>query len=87
MTVYGGPGKAIHQMWGLWRDAGHVYVQQHSVDSSDLDSPFDPNAPYPYLGERIATSKHALPIPEWRVDLVQVYAAAMGIRWPFYPAA
>ncbi len=87
MTAYGGPGEAIHQMWGLWREDSHVYVQQHSVASSDLDPPFDPTTPYEYLGQRIATSRHALPIPEWRVDLIQVYAAAMGIRWPFCPAA
>jgi hypothetical protein len=41
---------------------------------------------YPHLGERIASSQHALPIPEWRLDLVHVYAAAMGIRWPLYPS-
>jgi hypothetical protein len=87
MTAYRGAGQAIHHMWGLWRDAGQVYVQQHSVSSADLDAPFDPTAPYAHLGERIPTSKHALPIPEWRVDLVHLYAAAMGIRWPFYPAA
>ena len=87
MSAYGGPGEAIHQMWGLWREAGHVYVQQHSVASSVLDPPFDPASPYEYLGERIATSKLGLPIPEWRVDLVPIYAAALGIRWPFYPAA
>ena len=87
VTAYGGPGDAIHHMWGLWREADYVYVQQHSVASSELDPPFDPNQPYQYLGERIATSKHALPIPEWRVDLVHIYAAALGIRWPLYPAA
>ena len=85
MTAYRGPGEATHHMWGLWRDAGQVYVQRHSVCSGDLDAPFDPESPYAHLGERIATSTHALPIPEWRLDLVHVYAAAMGIRWPLYP--
>jgi CdiI N-terminal domain len=85
MTAYRGPGDATHFMWGVWRDAEHVYVQQHSVLARELDSPFDPDEPHAHLGERIATSKHALPIPEWRVDLVHVYAAAMGIRWPLYP--
>jgi hypothetical protein len=85
MTAYGGPGDAAHHMWGLWRDDGHVYLQQHSVIARELDPPFDPKAPYTHLGQRIATSKHHLPIPEWRLDLVHVYAAAMGIRWPLYP--
>jgi hypothetical protein len=87
MTAYRGPGEAIHHMWGLWREAAHVYLQQHSVSSADLDTPFNPNDPYQHLGERIATSKHALPIPEWRLDLVDIYAAALGIRWPLYPPA
>lgn len=87
MTAYGGSGEAIHHMWGLWRDASHVYLQQHSVATRENDPPFDPASPYEYLGERIATSRHALPIPEWRADLVDIYAAALGIRWPIYPAA
>jgi len=85
MTAYRGPGEATHHMWGLWREAGHVYVQRHSVVVGELDPAFDPDSPYAHLGERIATSKHVLPIPEWRLDLVHVYAAAMGIRWPLYP--
>src|SRR4051812_15079592 len=85
MIAYRGPGEAVHHMWGLWREADQVYVQQHSVSSSDLDAAFDPESPYAHLGERIPTTKHALPIPEWRFDLVHLYAAAMGIRWPLYP--
>jgi hypothetical protein len=38
----------------------------------------DPDEPYARLGERIATSKHALPIPPSGADIVQMYAAAMG---------
>jgi hypothetical protein len=82
MTAYRGAGAVTHLMWGLWRDSDCVYIQQHSVLGGDLDTPFDPDAPYPHLGERIATSTHGLPIPEWRVDLLAVYAAAMGLRWP-----
>lgn len=85
MIAYRGPGEATHLMWGLWRDGNQVYVQQHSVLAGELDTPFDPHSPYGHLGQRIPASTHGLPIPEWRVDLVAVYAAAMGIRWPLYP--
>src|SRR5690348_9590063 len=46
MIGYGGPGDAVHYMWGLWRDAGHVYVQEHPVVAAELDAPFDPAEPY-----------------------------------------
>jgi hypothetical protein len=49
---------------------------------TEPDSPFDPMDPYGHVGERIASSVLNLPIPEWQVDLVQVYADALGIRWP-----
>lgn len=86
MTAYRGHGDVTHLMWGLWRDADYLYLQQHSVIGRELEAPFDPDAPHLQLGERIATSTHGLPIPEWRVDLIDVYAAAMGIRWPLYPS-
>jgi hypothetical protein len=82
MTAYRGPGEAIHLIWALWRDEGYVFAQEHPVVVTESDPPFDPANPYDHVGERIPTSVHDLPIPEWRVDLVQVYADAMGIRWP-----
>jgi CdiI N-terminal domain len=82
MTAYRGPGEAIHLIWALWREGGFVYVQEHPVVVTELDPPFDPMDPYSHVGERIPTSVHDLPIPEWQVDLIQVYADAMGIRWP-----
>ncbi len=82
MTAYRGPGEATHLIWALWREEGFVYAQEHPVVVTELDPPFDPTNPYGHVGERIPTSLHDLPIPEWRVDLVQVYADAMGIRWP-----
>jgi hypothetical protein len=85
MSSYGGPAGHRHQMWGAWRDDAHIYVQQHSVVTSETDASFDPAVPYAHIGERIATSETAVPFPEWRVDLVDVYADAMGIRWPLYP--
>jgi hypothetical protein len=82
MTAYRGVGAAMHHMWGFWRKQEHVYVQQHPVVVSEADVPFDPAAPYPHLGERIPSSEHGLPLPEWRLDMVYFYAAALGIRWP-----
>jgi len=85
MTAYGGPAGNTHQMWGAWRDDGHIYLQQHSVVTGEADTPFDPASPYAHIGERIATSETEMPFREWRVDLVDVYAHAMGIRWPLRP--
>ena len=82
MTGYRGPGERTHLIWALWRDGGFVYAQEHPVVVTELDPPFEPMDPYSHVGERIATSEHDLPFPEWRVDLVEVYAGAMGIRWP-----
>jgi contact-dependent growth inhibition (CDI) system CdiI-like immunity protein len=84
MTQYDGPDGQAHHMWALWRDEEHIYVQQHSVVGEALDQRFDPTAPYEHVGRRIESSRYALPIPEWRIDLLDVYAAAMGIRWPLY---
>lgn len=86
MIAYRGPGDEVHRMWGLWRDAGQLYVQEHSVVAAELDDPFDPAQPYAHVGQRIAAAEHGLPIAEWRVDLVHLYAAALGIRWPLYPS-
>ena len=82
MSAYRGPGASAHTMWALWRDDGHVYVQDHSVLPADLDAPFDPGDPYSHVGERIPAAENALPIPEWRVAVEHVHAAMLGIRWP-----
>jgi hypothetical protein len=83
MIAWRGPGDAPHLMWALWRDDGSVYVQEQSVLPADLDSPFDPWAPYAHVGGRVAASELGLSIPEWRFDVVELYAATLGIRWPF----
>jgi contact-dependent growth inhibition (CDI) system CdiI-like immunity protein len=85
MTAFRGPGESAHAMWALWREEGHVYVQEHSVLPADLDVPFDPNEPYPYVGARIPASECALPIPEWRVELSHVQSALLGLRLPKLP--
>ena len=84
MTAYRGPGDSAHTMWALWREDGHVYVQEHSVLPADLEAPFDPSAPYEYVGERVPAAENALPIPEWRVAVEHLHAAMLGIHWPKY---
>jgi hypothetical protein len=83
MSAYRGPGHEPHLMWALWRDQSHVYVQEHPVVPAELDTPFNPFDPYPHVGERIPASEHGLSIPEWRLDLTDLIAANLGIRWPF----
>jgi contact-dependent growth inhibition (CDI) system CdiI-like immunity protein len=85
MSAYRGQSELAHVMFALWRDNGHVYVQEQSVVPADLDGPFDPGALYGYVGERIPVSEYALPIPEWRCDIEHVHAANLGIRWPRLP--
>ena len=82
MSAYRGPGISAHTMWALWRDDGHVYVQEHAVLPAELDVPFDPSNPYAHVGERIPATENALPIPEWRVPVEHVQAAMLGIRRP-----
>lgn len=85
MTAYRGPRGGPQVMWALWRNGEHVYVQEHLVLPEELDAPFDPSKPYTHVGERVRAGEHRLPIGEWRVELVHLYAAAMNIRWPFLP--
>jgi hypothetical protein len=82
LSAYRGRDDSAHVMWVLWRDNGHVYVQEQSVVPADLDGPFDPDDPYGHVGERIPVSENALPIPEWRCDVEHVLAANLGIRFP-----
>ena len=82
MTAYRGNDDAPHVMWGLWRDASFVYVQPHCVLPWELGQPFDPAEPYAHLGARIPASEQELPIPEWRINLEQLFASVMRIRWP-----
>jgi CdiI N-terminal domain len=79
MTAYAGPDGHVHHMWALWREANRLYVQQHAVTISDLEHPFVPLNPYAYVGARIEASKYELPIPEWRVELSDILAAAKKI--------
>jgi len=48
----------------------------------DLDARFDPNDPYPHVGERIPAAEGRLPIPEWHVAIEHLHAALLGIRLP-----
>jgi hypothetical protein len=82
LSAYRGPSEARHDMWALWREGGHVYVQGHTVLSTANDAPFDPSSPYAHVGVRIPATEQGLPIPEWRFDLSDLIAADLGIRWP-----
>lgn len=76
MTAYAGPAGHMHHMWALWREDKSLYVQQHAIIDRELDHPFVPDNPYAYVSGRIAASKYELPIPEWRVNLTDIFAAA-----------
>ena len=82
MTAYRGPGASAHIMWALWRDNDYVYVQEHSVLPADLDAPFDPNDPYPHIGERVPAAESGLPIPEWHIRVENLHASLLGVRLP-----
>ena len=82
MSAFRGRDESPHVMWALWRENGNVYVQEQSVVTADLDTPFNPDDPYMHVGERIPASENALPIPEWRCDVEHVLAANPGIRLP-----
>jgi hypothetical protein len=79
MTAYTGTSGHMHHMWALWREQKYLYIQQHAVIERDLDHPFVPHNPYAYVGARIEVSKYELPIPEWRVNLTDIFAAAKKI--------
>ena len=74
MTAFRGRTGHAHVMWALWRDATHIYVQEHSVLPAELETPFEPAAPYSHVGARIPAAEHGLPIPEWHVPIEQVRA-------------
>jgi hypothetical protein len=82
MIAYRGTTGLPHVMWGLWRDYTYVYAQQLSLLPSELDSPFDPQHPYPHVGEHVPASEQRLPIPELRVEIKYLIAASLGFRGP-----
>ena len=84
ISAYSGPGGKAHKMWAMWRLDEHVYVQEHVVLAAELDAAFDPNDPYPHLGERVPTTENVLPIPEWRIEFEDLHAAMLGLRGPKY---
>jgi hypothetical protein len=83
ITAYRGADGASHVMWALWHEQDYVHVQEQTVVTAELDAPFDPMSPHDYIDTRLPALENALPIREWRVDNTAVYAAALGIRWPF----
>lgn len=85
MVAYRGADADFHQMYTLWRDDDYVYVQEQVVLTAELDEPFDPACPYAHVGTRIDPAEAGLPMPEWRLSLLHVLAAAFGFRWPLNP--
>jgi CdiI N-terminal domain len=84
LTAYRADGIDPYRMWGLWRDDGFVYVQEHVVVPADCDTLFDPWFPDPHVGTRVA-AVGGVPFPEWRIELIPVLASAFGIRWTLHP--
>lgn len=85
VTAWRGPDAESHELWALWREEDHVYVQTLTVLARDLDEPFDPHAPWQHVGARIPATEAGLPISEWRVDLLPFLAHAFGLRLPNFP--
>jgi len=83
LTAYRGREGTSHKLWALWRDDESVHVQEQSVVPSDLEAPFDPAVTHLHVGNRIPATENALPMREWRIESAAVYAAALGIRWPW----
>jgi hypothetical protein len=82
VTSFRGREDAPHLMWAMWKEAGFVFVQPHCVLAAELNCPFDPAEPYEHVGARVPATEQALPIAEWRVELEQLFASVMRIRWP-----
>ena len=82
ITSFRGDDDAPHLMWAMWREAGFAFVQPHCVLAAELDRTFDPMEPYAHVGARVPVTEQQLPIAEWRVELEQVLANVMRIRWP-----
>jgi hypothetical protein len=82
MTSFRGDDDAPHLMWAMWKESGFAFVQPHCVLAAELDHRFDPTAPYDDVGARVPATEQALPIAEWRVELEQLFASALRIRWP-----
>jgi hypothetical protein len=83
MSAFRGPLNAPHHMWALWREGGSVYVQPHAVLRAELSVRFDPAAPYSLIADRVPVTENDLPLFEWRVEARHLFAATLGVRWPF----
>ena len=85
MVAYRGKGPdAVHLMWALWRENDQVFVQPHAVLASEVeDGHFNPLSPDAQVGSRIPVTEQSLPLMEWCVEIEQLFAAALRIRWPY----
>ena len=84
MRYRGNGANAVHHMWALWREGDEAFVQPHVVLSRELDGGrFDPRSSHEHVGPRVPVTEQSLPLGEWRVEIEQLFAAALRIRWPF----
>jgi hypothetical protein len=85
MVAYRGTGEdAVHLMWALWREGDKAYVQPHAVLASEVEGGcFDAMSPDGHVGARIPVTEESLPLMEWCVEIEQLFAAALRIRWPY----
>jgi contact-dependent growth inhibition (CDI) system CdiI-like immunity protein len=83
MRAWRGPRGDSHVMWVLWQESGQVFVQEQTVVTAELHAPFDPALAHEHIGARMPAGESGLPLREWRTANTAVYAAALGIRWPF----
>lgn len=85
MMAYRGKGAdAVHRIWALWREGDEAFVQPQVVLARELDGAlFDPRSAHEHVGERVPVTEQSLPLGEWRVEIEQLFAAALRIRWPY----
>ena len=70
---------------GPLREDDWVYVQKQSFLPSESVEPFDPQNLDAHVGPRLHATEQRLPIPEWRTELVHLFATAFRIRLPQFP--
>jgi len=84
MAYRGAAPEAVHLMWAVWRENDQVYVQPHAVLANEVDGGrFNPSSPDEHVGSRIPVTEQSLPLMEWCVEIEQLFAAALRIRWPY----
>lgn len=65
-------------LWLLYRDGGHVFVQQQVLFLDELEGPFDPTEPYRHVPPRVTISDDGDDISEWEtsIDAIERFVSA-----------